>query len=157
MMNEDQREYLKLEYKTATDEIKANLAEIRTRERFALTSLAAAGAWIVVQLVSEEHPKEFFGYGNPIVIKALLVLTDAILALLAISIFLLNRNVKRLGDYIQAIEIEFLGDNAGNMAHEFGWETHLKRNFVGHDFAVHSYISWTIYLGLPLILIALVH
>lgn len=148
------REYLMAEYRTATTEIQNHLAEIRTRERFAITSLAATGAWIVVEFLSKSDSHSWFGQNNVVVVKGLLIITEIVLALLGTSIFLLDKNIEILGTYIKRIETEFLGDGK-TIGINFGWENELAKKPHGLYFGFLSYATWVFYLGLPVVLFLL--
>lgn len=110
-VNED---YLFKEVDKLNKEVESIMAEIRTRERYSLTIIAAVGGYLLL------HKDSF---DNRVLFKLASVIPLCTTLLLGFSVKYLYRNIGWIGEYLKEAEKHFYKDK-GTSAYgfEFGWE-----------------------------------
>jgi hypothetical protein len=141
-MEDSQKEFLLKEYDKLNSEVAKLLEETRTREKYSLTAISVIAAWIFTEII--KLPKDVnISRDNLILLLRLLSLIPvAITFLYGISVVLIYKNIKWIGEYLSEIEKIFINGLEYNKDKVFGWEKYFNDKNRKSHFVNWSWVFW---------------
>jgi hypothetical protein len=133
--------YLLKEFDKLNDEIAKLLEEIRSREKWSLTIIAAISAWMYSAAFNKETETILSREQVLALTQALSWIPLLTTILYGISVWLLYKNIKWIGQYLNRIEKIFLAkykDEDGLM----GWERHFRKENKQKYFVNWTWAFW---------------
>lgn len=112
-------EYLFKEVDKLNKEVESLMAEIRTRERYSLTIIAAVGGYMLI------HKADF---DNSLLFKLASIIPLCTTLLLGASVKYLYKNIEWIGEYLKEAENHFYEDRqTAASGFKFGWEQFFEK------------------------------
>lgn len=152
-MDDNQKEFLLKEYDKLNNEVAKLLEETRTREKYSLTVIALIAAWIFTEIL--RNPTETNISRNDLVplLKLLSWIPLIITFLYGISVLLIYKNIKWIGEYLSEIEKKFINGLEYKKGKVFGWENYFNDKNRKTYFVNWSWVFWILQIAISIAVI----
>ena len=145
--------YLLKEFDKLNAEVAKLLEETRTREKYSLTIIAAVSAWIYTATFDKKGGTTLERGQFLDLIHALSWIPLLTTVLYAISVLLLYKNIKWIGQYLLKIENIFLENYKGQDGLLMGWEKHFDRENKKKYFVNWTWTFWIVQILMALLIV----
>ncbi|PKK37847.1 hypothetical protein BWI96_05145 [Siphonobacter sp. SORGH_AS_0500] len=152
-MEDNQKEFLLKEYDKLNNEVSKLLEETRTREKYSLTVIAVIAAWIFTEII--KFPKDVNISRNNLIplLKILSWIPVVITFLYGISVLLIYKNIKWIGEYLFEIEKKFIDGLEYKKDKVFGWENYFNDKNRKSYFVNWSWVFWILQIAISVAII----
>ncbi len=152
-MEDSQKEFLLKEYDKLNNEVAKLLEETRTREKYSLTVIAVIAAWIFTEII--KLPKDVnISRDNLLPLLKLLSWVPVVITFLyGISVLLIYKNIKWIGEYLSEIEKKFIAGLEYSKDKVFGWENYFNDKNRKSYFVNWSWVFWILQIAISVAII----
>lgn len=130
-----QTAYINAEYGKLNNELESILKEIRSREKYSLTIVAAVAVWLFENYSGTDHYILLAASFIPVITTLIY----------GISVLALSTNISWIREYLTCIENQFLEE-----PNKFGWERFFKKKNKVKFYSKTSFVMWILQLSLAI-------
>jgi hypothetical protein len=152
-MEDSQKEFLLKEYDKLNNEVAKLLEETRTREKYSLTVIAAIAAWIFTEIIKLPNDVGISRDNLVPLLKLLSWIPVVITFLYGISVLLIYKNIKWIGEYLSEIENRFIDGLKYSKDKVFGWENFFNDKNRKSYFVNWSWVFWILQIAISVTII----
>ncbi len=146
-MTSDQKDFLLKEYDKLSSEAGKLLEETCSREKYSLTIISLVAAWIYT------NSKGIDAHEIGSVTKLVSFIPLVITTLYGISVLLIHKNIRWIGNYLAELEGRFIEDLKDSKGRPQGWERYFNNQNRESHFVKWTWIFWLLQISIGFALV----
>lgn len=152
-MDTSQKEFLLKEYDKLNNEVAKLLEETRTREKYSLATIAIIATWIYTEIIRPSNDIKISNKDLVSIVRLLSWIPLVVTFLYGISVLLIYKNIKWIGEYLSKVEVTFINGLEYGKKEAFGWEKYFSEKNRKSFFVIWTWIFWGVQIIIAMTII----